>query len=233
MSKTLDVVTAGIIAGIVAYATAVLGIGGTVIGSVLGAILYQVMSHIFKEPLEKIETKNFEARIVYVLPLILIVAVELLYIFAMLYLKPGNYFYKLENFTNDNLFRSIGVGLIIMGLYPIIQEEYIKKFYGYIILLVGVIVLLGGLADFNNPITEFYSIIYAEMGIFISVMVIAAMSYVTIKITREAFKIYYSKKVIGLEDQKVKYGERIDHWLDVDHPKNISKKDDDENNRGP
>ena len=39
MSKTLDVVTAGIIAGIVAYATAILGIGGTVIGSVLGAIL--------------------------------------------------------------------------------------------------------------------------------------------------------------------------------------------------
>lgn len=224
MSKTLDVVTAGIIAGIVAYATAVLGIGGTVIGSVLGAILYQVMSHLFKEPLEKIETQNFEARIVYVLPLILIVAVEVLYIFAILYLKPGSIFYQLEDATNHNLFRSIGVGLIIMGLYPLIQQEYIKKTYGSIIFVVGVIVLLGGLADFNNPLTDFYSVIYEEMGIVISLMVIAAISYVTLAITHEALKIYYDRKQINAEDRNVKYGERIDHWLDGNHPKSKTSK---------
>ena len=234
MSKTLDVVTAGIIAGIVAYATAILGLGGTVIGSVLGAILYQVMSHIFKEPLEKIETRNFEARIVYVLPLILIVIVEVLYIFAMLYLNPGNYFYKLENVTNHNLFRSIGVGLIIMGLYPIIQQEYIKKSYGYVILIVGLIVLLGGFADFNTPITDLYSFIYEELGLIISLMVIAAISYVTLKITQEAFTILHEKKITDKEDKTVKYGEKIDHWLDVNHPKNKGKKEnDDENIRGP
>lgn len=224
MSKTLDVVIAGIIAGIVAYATAILGIGGTVIGAVLGAILYQVMSHIFKEPLEKIETQNFEAKIVYVLPLILIVIVEVLYIFAMYYLKPGTVFYQLEAATNHNLFRSIGVGLIIMGLYPLIQGEYIKKSYGYIILVVGIIVLLGGFADFNTPLTDLYSVIYSEMGTIISFMVIAAISYVVLAIISEAVDIYEEKKNFNVEKQNVKYGERIDDWLDGNHPKARSTK---------
>ncbi len=233
MSKALDVVTAGIIAGIVAYATAILGIGGTVIGAVLGAILYQVMSHLFREPLEKIETQNFEARIVYVLPLILIVVVEILYIFAILYLKPGSVFYQLEDATNHNLFRSIGAGLIIMGLYPLIQQEYIKKSYGYIIFIVGIIVLLGGFADFNTPITDLYSVIYTEMGIIISLMVIAAISYVALAIFREAFKIYSDKKLTIIEEPNVKYGERIDHWLDGNHPKaKSSKKVDDQDDGG-
>jgi hypothetical protein len=234
MSKALDVVTAGIIAGIVAYATAILGIGGTVIGSVLGAILYQVMSHLFKEPLEKMETQNFEAKIVYVLPLVLIVLVEVLYIFAVLYLKPGSVFYQLEEATNHNLFRSIGAGLIIMGMYPIIQQEYVKKSYGYIILVVGIIVLLGGFADFNTPLTDLYSVIYSEMGIFISLMVIAAISYVVIAITSEALKIYEHKKNFNVEKPNVKYGERIDDWLDGNHPKAKStKKDDEDDDGGP
>ncbi len=99
----------------------------------------------------------------------------------MLYLKPGNFFYTLENATDYNLFRSIGLGLIIMGIYPIIQPENIKKLYGYIIIIVGsYIVLLGGFADFKAPITDFYSFIFSESGVLISLMVIAALSYVII-----------------------------------------------------
>ena len=64
MSKTSDIIIAGIIAGIVAYATSVLGISGTIIGSVSAAILYQIMSHLFKTPLKGIKTQNVEARIV-------------------------------------------------------------------------------------------------------------------------------------------------------------------------
>jgi MFS family permease len=232
MSKALDVVTAGIVAGIVAYATAILGIGGTVIGAVLGAILYQVMSHLFKEPLEKIETQNFEAKIVYVIPLVLIVIVEISHILAMKYFNPDSIFYQLEAATKYNLFRSIGAGLIIMGLYPIIQSEYIKKSYGYIILVVGVIVLLGGFADFNTPITDLYSVIYSEMGIIIPVIVIAAISYVAIAITWEAVDIYKEKKNFNVEKQNVKYGERIDDWLDGNHPKAKSAKKHDKNDDG-
>ncbi|WP_231551447.1 hypothetical protein [Methanobacterium sp. SMA-27] len=219
MSKTLDVAMAGIIAGIVAYATSILGIGGTVIGAVLGAILYQIMSHLFKAPLEGIRTQNVEARIVYTIPLILIVAIEILFVFALLYLKPGNFFYILENATENNLFRSIGVGLIIMGLYPIIQPENIKKLYGYIIIIVGIIVLLGGFADFNTPITDLYSVIFSELGIIISLMVIAALSYVIIAITKESVTIINDKNETDfenyekIEDEDVKYNKKLDYWF--------------------
>jgi hypothetical protein len=48
MSKTLDILMAGVIAGTAAYATIKLGIGGTVIGTVLCSMLYQIISHIVK-----------------------------------------------------------------------------------------------------------------------------------------------------------------------------------------
>ncbi len=237
MSKTLDVVMAGIIAGIVAYATSILGISGTIIGSVIGAIIYQIMSHLFKEPLEGIRTQNVEARVVYTIPLMLIVAIEILYIFAMLYLKPGHFFYLLENATDYNLFRSIGFGLIIMGIYPIIQPENIKKLYAYIIIIVGVIVLLGGFADTKTPITNLYSFIFSELGVLISLLVIAALSYVILAIIRESVNIIKEKEDVDLINYKKidniepKYGEKIDHWIDGTKKGNDPKVKDDKKNK--
>jgi hypothetical protein len=234
MSKTLDVVLAGVIAGIVAYATSILGIGGTVIGAVLGAILYQVMTHIFKTPLEGFKTQNVEARIVYTFPLILIVAIEILFILALLYVNQGNFFYILENATSDNLFRSIGIGLIIMGIYPIIEHENINKRYGYIIIAVGIVKVLGGFADFNVPITDLYAFIFSELGVIISILVIAALTYVIIAITMESVTIIREKDENDLENYEkisendVKFGERIDHWLDEDKTGNDPKLNNDD-----
>jgi hypothetical protein len=234
MSKSSDVIIAGIIAGIVAYATHVLGISGTVIGSVAAAILYQVMTHLSENPLKGIKSQNVEARLVYIFPLLLIVGIEILFILAKLYLKPGNFFYILENATDYNLFSSIGVGLIIMGIYPIILSENIKKVYGYIIGVIGVIVLLGGFADAGTPITNIYYFIYADTGILISLMVIAALGYVILAITDESIKIINNKNKRNIENyekinEKIpKYGEKIDHWLDKpDNNVNDSKIDDD------
>jgi hypothetical protein len=228
---------AGIIAGIVAYATHVLGISGTVIGSVAAAILYQVMSHLTENPLKGIKSQNVEARLVYIFPLILIVGIEILFILAKLYLKPGNLFYTLENVTNYNLFTSIGLGLIIMGIYPIILSDNIKKVYGYIIIIVGFIVLLGGFADSKSPITDLYSFIYSETGILISLIVIAALGFVIVSITNESIKIINNKNKRDIEnyekiiENKPKYGEKIDHWLDEsDNKVNNSKVNDDTKN---
>ena len=226
---------AGIIAGIVAYATHVLGISGTVIGSVAAAILYQVMSHLTENPLKGIKSQNVEARLVYIFPLILIVGIEILFILAKLYLKPGNLFYTLENVTNYNLFTSIGLGLIIMGIYPIILSDNIKKVYGYIIIIVGFIVLLGGFADFKSPITDLYSFIYSETGILISLIVIAALGYVIVAVTNESIKIINNKNKRDIEnyekinEKRPKYGEKIDHWLDK-QDNNINDSNVDDNN---
>lgn len=199
MSKMLDVIMAGVISGIVAYTTSKIGIAGTVIGAVLGAMLYQVMSHYIKEPLENVNTKKIETRIVYTLPLIIIVAIEIIYIFSSLYWKPQEIFYLLENATGWTLFRAIGLGLILMGIYPILNPENIKKSYGYIILSVGIIKLLNGFVDTNSAFVTMYADIFNEFGVIISLLVIGALSYVTLAIIQESIEINRGKEETNIQ----------------------------------
>lgn len=193
MSKMLDVLMAGVISGIVAVATSKIGISGTVIGAVIGAMLYQLMSHYVKEPLGNVETKKIETRVVYTIPLIIILAIEIIYIFAAVYYKPEQIFYFLENATDWNLFRSIGIGLICMGIYPILISENIKQSYGYIILSVGIIILLKGLIDASYSFVELYAPIFTDFGFIISLGVIAALLYVIISIFQESMGINREK----------------------------------------
>lgn len=189
MSKTLDILMAGVISGIVAYTTSTLGIAGTVIGAVIGSMLYQFMTHIFKEPLEDVKPQKIEpkvvSKIVYLFPLVVIVAVEIIYLLSSVYGKSEHIFYILEQATGGNLFRSIGFGLLIMGIYPFVEPKNIKKEYGYILLGVGAIKLLGGFADVNTPITDLYSMIYSESGLLISLLVIGALCYVVLSIAED------------------------------------------------
>ena len=222
MSKMLDIIMAGVISGIVALTTTKLGIGGTVIGAVIGAMLYQVMSHFIKEPLENVNTRKsvhtrnvhtrknvdtkkivntkksvntnrIETRIVYVFPLIVIVAVELIYLFSSVYWKPDQIFHSLEQATDGTLFRTIGIGLLIMGIYPIIQSENIKRSYGYIILSVGIVKLLNGFVDMHSPFVKLYENLFADFGLIISLAVIAALSYVILSIIQESIVISREK----------------------------------------
>jgi hypothetical protein len=193
MSKMLDVIMAGVISGIVALTTTQMGVGGTVIGATLGAMLYQVMSHFIKEPLEGVNTRRIETKIVYVFPLIVIVVVELIYLFSSVYWKPEQIFHYLESATDGTLFRTIGLGLLIMGIYPIIQSENIKRSYGYIILSVGIIKLLNGFVDMHSPFVKLYANLFADFGLVISLAVIAALSYVILSIVQESIVISHEK----------------------------------------
>jgi hypothetical protein len=189
MSKMLDVIMAGVISGIVAFTTSQIGIGGTIIGAVIGAMLYQFISHFVKEPLKGVNTKKIETKIVYVFPLILIVAVEIIYLFSAVYWKPEQIFHYLENATGWSLFRTIGLGLIIMGIYPLLQSENIKRSYGYIILSVGIIKLLNGFVDLHSPFVKLYANLFADFGLIISLAVIAALSYVILSIIQESVEV--------------------------------------------
>ncbi len=188
MSKMLDVMMAGVMAGIVAFTTSKMGIAGTVIGAVLGSMLYQFMSHFIKEPIENVNTRKIETRIFYAIPLIIILLIEIIYIFAGVYWKTEQIFYFLENATDWNLFRSIGIGLIIMGAYPIISNN-IKNSYGYIVLSVGVVILLKGLLDTNSALVELYTPLFTQFGFIISLGVVAALLYVIISIVQESVTI--------------------------------------------
>jgi hypothetical protein len=194
MSKTLDVVMAGVIAGIVAFTTSKLGIGGTVIGSVLGVMLYQILSHFIRDPLGRVKTQKIETRIVYSFPLIIILVIEVIYVLSFLFVKPHQIFYFLEGATGWNLFRSIGLGLLFMGIYPIIESENIKKLYGYILLTIGIIKLLQGFADIEFGIIDPFSDVFYRFSIIISLIVVAGLLFVIISLIRESIEISYENK---------------------------------------
>ncbi|MCK9152167.1 hypothetical protein [Methanobacterium alcaliphilum] len=194
MSKSFDILMAGVISGIVAFTTTQLGIGGTVIGAVLGSMLYQLMSHYIKEPLGRVRTQKVETRLVYVFPLLIILGIELIYILMPLHYKWVQIFYLLEGATGWNLFRFIGIGLILMGVLPIIQSENIKRTYGYILSSVGIVVLLRGLLDINSPLVKLYSKLFSQFDFLISLMAILALSFVILSLFGEAIAIIREKK---------------------------------------
>jgi len=184
---------AGVIGGIVAYTTAKLGIGGTILGAVIGSMLYQLISHVIKEPVGSVKTKKVEREIFFVFPLVIILGIEVIYLLSDLYHRPEQIFFALESVTGDNLFKFMGVGLIIMGLYPLIQPNSIKKLYGYILLSIGVVKLLVGFVDINSPLVLLYAPLFNQLNEIISAIVIAALAYVIISITRESVTIALGK----------------------------------------
>ncbi len=205
---------AGIISGIVAYTTIQLGIGGTVIGAVLGSVLYQFMSHFIRNPLEKVKTQKIESSIVYTLPLLLILGIEIIYFMAPIYWRSEQIFYFLEGATGWNLFRSIGIGLIIMGIYPILQSEFVKKRYGFIISGLGIIVLLRGFIDVHSPLVDLYYGIYTRFDDLISSMVIFVLIYVIFAILKESISLIRQKDdEIDLNDKENIKEKSLDEWL--------------------
>jgi hypothetical protein len=199
MSKTLDIIMAGVISGIVAFTTSQLGVTGTIIGAVIGSMLYQFMSHFFKDPLENVNTlktpKRVESQIVYAFPLIIILAIEIIYLLSSFYLGPREIFQSMQTATDWNLFRTIGVGLIIMGVYPLLEPDRIPPVYGLAVLGVGVVKLMAGFVDYNSPIVAFYSPIFQQFNVLISIVLIAVLLYVIVSIIQD------SVTIIRKEDQ--------------------------------
>jgi hypothetical protein len=199
MSKTLDIIMAGIISGIVAFTTSQLGVTGTIIGAVIGSMLYQFMSHFFKDPLENVNTlktpKRVESQIVYAFPLIIILAIEIIYLLSSFYLGPREIFQSMQTATDWNLFRTIGVGLIIMGVYPLLEPDRIPPIYGLAVLGVGVVKLMAGFVDYNSPIVALYSPIFQHFNVLISIVLIAVLLYVIVSIIQD------SVTIIRKEDQ--------------------------------
>ncbi|MBI5458859.1 hypothetical protein [Methanobacterium sp.] len=198
MSKTLDILMAGVISGIVAYTTSQLGVTGTIIGAVMGSMLYQLITHFFHEPIKNANTLNtqrVERSIVYVFPLIIILAIEIIYLLSSFYLGPREIFQSIQTATDWNLFRTIGVGLIIMGIYPLLEPDRIPPIYGLAVLGVGVVKLMAGFVDYNSPIVALYSPIFHQFSELISIVLVAVLLYVIVSIIQD------SVTIIRKEDQ--------------------------------
>ena len=163
----------GCISAFVAFTTSVMGVAGTIIGSVISSVLYNMLSEALEKPVtEATFSSNFEWEIAYVFPLVVIAIIQLLLILALLSewgLLPHtflNVFLSLQDFANNNLYRVLGLALIVMSAYPmILKPEIVKKSHGVIIAIVGLIFLARGFVDTGNRLTDLYNPIFAHFDI--------------------------------------------------------------------
>ena len=173
----------GIISAFVAVLTSVLGVAGTVIGSVISSVLYNMLSEALEKPMASATfSTNFEWDIAYIFPLAVIALIQMSLIFALLSeygLLPPTFldaFLSLQHLANNNLYRILGVAMLIISTYPlIVKPDIIKKSYGAIIAFVGLIFLARGFVDAGTIITNLYDdfFIYFDLPIaFIALLLI-------------------------------------------------------------
>ncbi|MDR3223251.1 MAG: hypothetical protein LBT66_05935 [Methanobrevibacter sp.] len=211
MGKKFDIIMAGVVSGIVAITTTFLGLAGTIIGTVLGSIIYQSLSTYVKESLNqrthnnKIKINNLqllEDKIVFIIPLILIIIIELSFLYSIFY--NNSTFNHLERLTNNNLFKAISIGLFALGLYSIFQPKKIKYQYGISLLILSIFFLIRGILDTNIPYIQqlIYPLIdfLLNYDAIIAILIILILVYITIKLFYDSLKIYLNE---NLENNKI------------------------------
>ena len=184
----------GCISAFVAFTTSIMGVAGTIIGSVISSVLYNMLSEALEKPVsEATFSSNFEWEIAYVFPLIVISLIQLLLILSFLSewgILPNtflNFYLSIQNLANNNLYRVLGLALLVMSAYPLIlKPDIINKFHGRIIGLVGVIFLARGFVDMGNRVTELYNPIFEYFDFPIALIAFILLIFVIYNILASA-----------------------------------------------
>lgn len=190
------IILVGFISAFVAVLTSVLGVAGTVIGSVISSMLYNMLSEALESPVSNAAfSTNFEWEIAYIFPLIVIALIQSLLIFALLSgwgFLPETFltaFLSLQQLANHNLYRILGIAMLVISVYPIIlKPDIIKKSDGAIIAFVGLIFLARGFVDMGNAITDAYDIIFVYFDFPIAIFALILILYVIYHIASAANK---------------------------------------------
>lgn len=180
----------GCISAFVAFLTSVLGVAGTVIGSVISSVLYNMLSEALEKPVSDAAfSTNFEWEIAYIFPLAVIGLIQLLFIFALLAesgITPStflNAYLSLQQIANNNLYRILGIAMLVISAYPlVVKPDIIKKSHGAIIAFVGIIFLARGFVDLGNAITNIYDVVFIYFDLPIAILALALIIYVIFQI---------------------------------------------------
>ncbi|MBQ8016713.1 MAG: hypothetical protein IJ258_01270 [Methanobrevibacter sp.] len=184
----------GCISAFVAVLTSVLGVAGTVIGSVISSVLYNMLSEALEKPVTSATfSTNFEWEIAYIFPLAVIGLIQLLLIFAMLSefgILPStflNAYLSLQHVADNNLYRILGLAMLVISAYPlVVKPDIIKKSHGAIIAFVGLIFLARGFVDLGNSITNMYDIVFIYFDFPIAIIALLLILFVIYKILLSA-----------------------------------------------
>lgn len=212
-----NIIMAGLISGIVAITTATLGISGTVIGSVISSILYQILSKYSEQKIDnasfpninsnqntvprvnkvkKVNEANIGGEIVYLLPLIIIALIEFVFVFSTFLYPLAKVFHLLEYATDQNLFRVMGLGMILLSFYPFLKSNNIDRSTGFLVFFTGVIFLIRGFVDEEFLIANVASFIFARFDFWIGLFLLFVLLVIIVKVVSAIF----SSRV---EDKKV------------------------------
>lgn len=187
-------VLVGAISAFVAFLTSVLGVAGTIIGSVISSVLYNMLSEALADPITQATfSHDFEWEIAYVFPLVVIALIQLLLIFALLSesgLLPYefvNVYLLIQNIANNNLYRILGVALLVISAYPLVlKPEFVKKEHGLILVFVGLIFLARGFVDVGNTITDIYDGVFRYFDLPIAIIAFILIAFVIVRILMSA-----------------------------------------------
>lgn len=182
------------ISAFVAVTTAVLGVTGTIIGSVLSSVLYNVLSEALEKPVGKAKfSTNFEWDIAYLFPLIVILIIQLMLIFAFLSewgLLPGIFlriYLSIQGVASNNLYRVLGFSLIVMSVYPfVLKRDIVKKTDGLLILVVGLIFLVKGFSDVGSAASSSFDFIYDFVDFPLAILAFIVLGHVIKNIVTSA-----------------------------------------------
>ena len=188
------IILVGFISAFVAVLTSVMGVAGTIIGSVISSVLYNMLTEALEKPMNRASlSADFEWDVAYVFPLIVIALIQLLLIFALLAefgILPNtflNAYLSLQNFADNNLYRLLGVALLIISVYPLVlKPDFVKKEHGIIIAGVGLIFLARGFVDLGNSITNIYDIIFIDFDLPIAIIAFILLVFVIYRILHSA-----------------------------------------------
>jgi len=212
------ILLAGIISGIVALTTTLLGVTGTVIGSVLASLIYTFLSESLENKVEKKYINTFEKEIIYLFPLIIIAIIDFILIMA-LFLQlnllghdfTATYLY-LQELANYNLYRILGFSTLLISIYPMfLKSKKINTNQSMLLIFVGLVFLLKGFIDLNNPIVYLYSEPFLAVDLFLNLIGFGILIYLIIVLSYNA---YNSGKIIKkTKTKKINHNDSDDFVL--------------------
>ena len=211
--KHFNVIMAGFIGGTVALFTSVLGVSGTIIGSVLSSFLYQLLSSYSEEKIDvgTLRKPKLANEIVYIFPLVVIGIIELIFLLSALHYRFDMIFDFLESAVANNLFRLMGIGLIILGAYPYFNSNNIDKRNGTVVLIVGVLLLLRGLMDISDITSKIFYAVFAPFDSLFALFVVIALALVIFNILISSDNEYFkSNEFINKHRPRKPHARKID-----------------------
>ena len=213
MVKHFNVIMAGFIGGTVALFTSVLGVSGTIIGSVLSSFLYQLLSSYSEEKIDggSLRKPKLANEIVYIFPLVVIGIIELIFLLSALHYRFDMIFDILESAVANNLFRLMGIGLIVLGAYPYFDSNNINKRNGTALLVVGVLLLLRGLMDISHITSKIFYALFADFDMLFALFVVVVLALVILNILIGSDNEYFkSNEFINSHRPKKPQARKID-----------------------